>query len=322
MVGGPTRIPAVKKFVESVLGKEPETGVDPMEAVAFGAAIQAGIISGDVSSDIVLLDVTPLTLGIETLGGVREPLIERNTTIPTSKSKTFTTAADNQTAVTIHIVQGERPMAQDNVSLGSFNLSDLPPAPRGVPQIEVKFDIDANGIINVTATDTATKKEAKITIESKTKLTEDEINKLKEDAEKYADADKNKKEQVEIKNEAESFIYTTEKLIGGDLKDKISQKQGIDLTDLIKELREAMTANNNDAMKEKLEALKKQVGEITAEIYKNAQQSGETPTGDSKPGENPTGDSKPDETSKESTEEKTESSGADQNSSKNSSGTA
>ena len=319
MVGGPTRIPAVKKFVESVLGKEPETGVDPMEAVAFGAAIQAGIISGDVSSDIVLLDVTPLTLGIETLGGVREPLIERNTTIPTSKSKTFTTAADNQTAVTIHIVQGERPMAQDNVSLGSFNLSDLPPAPRGVPQIEVKFDIDANGIINVTATDTATKKEAKITIESKTKLTEDEINKLKEDAEKYADADKNKKEQVEIKNEAESFIYTTEKLIGGDLKDKISQKQGIDLTDLIKELREAMTANNNDAMKEKLEALKKQVGEITAEIYKNAQQSGETPTGDSKPGENPTGDSKPDETSKESTEEKTESSGADQNSSKNSS---
>ena len=211
-----------------------------------------------------------MTLGIETLGGVREPLIERNTTIPTSKSKTFTTAADNQTAVTIHIVQGERPMAQDNVSLGSFNLSDLPPAPRGVPQIEVKFDIDANGIINVTATDTATKKEAKITIESKTKLTEDEINKLKEDAEKYADADKNKKEQVEIKNEAESFIYTTEKLIGGDLKDKISQKQGIDLTDLIKELREAMTANNNDAMKEKLEALKKQVGEITAEIYKNA----------------------------------------------------
>ena len=240
-------------------------------------------------------------------------------------------------------------MAQDNVSLGSFNLSDLPPAPRGVPQIEVKFDIDANGIINVTATDTATKKEAKITIESKTKLTEDEINKLKEDAEKYADADKNKKEQVEIKNEAESFIYTTEKLIGGDLKDKISQKQGIDLTDLIKELREAMTANNNDAMKEKLEALKKQVGEITAEIYKNAQQSetptgdsgetptgdskpgetptgdskpGETPTGDSKPGETPTGDSKPDETSRESTEEKTESSGADQNSSKNSSGTA
>ena len=209
MVGGPTRIPAVKKFVESVLGKEPETGVDPMEAVAFGAAIQAGIISGDVSSDIVLLDVTPLTLGIETLGGVREPLIERNTTIPTSKSKTFTTAADNQTAVTIHIVQGERPMAQDNVSLGSFNLSDLPPAPRGVPQIEVKFDIDANGIINVTATDTATKKEAKITIESKTKLTEDEINKLKEDAEKYADADKNKKEQVEIKNEAESLRSIT-----------------------------------------------------------------------------------------------------------------
>ena len=166
MVGGPTRIPLVKKFVSEVIGKDAESGVDPMEAVAMGAAIQAGIIAGDVTSDIVLLDVTPLTLGIETLGGVREPLIERNTTIPTSKSKVFTTAADNQTAVTIHVVQGERPMATDNVSLGSFNLTDLPPAPRGVPQIEVKFDIDANGIINVTAKDLGTQKEAKITIES------------------------------------------------------------------------------------------------------------------------------------------------------------
>ena len=153
MVGGPTRIPLVRKFVSEFIGKESESGVDPMEAVAMGAAIQAGIIAGDVTSDIVLLDVTPLTLGIETLGGVREPLIERNTTIPTSKSKVFTTAADNQTAVTIHVVQGERPMATDNVSLGSFNLTDLPPAPRGIPQIEVKFDIDANGIINVTAKD-------------------------------------------------------------------------------------------------------------------------------------------------------------------------
>ncbi|MEK0322164.1 MAG: molecular chaperone DnaK [Nitrosopumilus sp.] len=166
MVGGPTRMPLVRKMVGEVVGKEPESGVDPMEAVAMGAAIQAGIIAGDVTSDIVLLDVTPLTLGIETLGGVREPLIERNTTIPTSKSKVFTTAADNQTSVTIHVVQGERPMASDNVSLGSFNLTDVPPAPRGIPQIDVKFDIDANGIINVTAKDLGTQKEAKITIES------------------------------------------------------------------------------------------------------------------------------------------------------------
>ena len=269
MVGGPTRMPAVRKFVSSVIGKEAESGVDPMEAVAMGAAIQAGIIAGDVTSDIVLLDVTPLTLGIETLGGVREPLIERNTTIPTSKSKVFTTAADNQTAVTIHVVQGERPMASDNVSLGSFNLTDLPPAPRGVPQIEVKFDIDANGIINVTAKDLGTQKEAKITIESSSKLSEDEINKLKEDAEKFSDEDKKKKEKVEIKNEAESFIYTTEKLVNHDLKDKISQEQGIKVTDAIKEVKEALD-KDVDALKPKLESLKSIVNEITTELYKNA----------------------------------------------------
>ena len=269
MVGGPTRMPAVRKFVSSVIGKEAESGVDPMEAVAMGAAIQAGIIAGDVTSDIVLLDVTPLTLGIETLGGVREPLIERNTTIPTSKGKVFTTAADNQTAVTIHVVQGERPMASDNVSLGSFNLTDLPPAPRGVPQIEVKFDIDANGIINVTAKDLGTQKEAKITIESSSKLSEDEINKLKEDAEKFSDEDKKKKEKVEIKNEAESFIYTTEKLVNHDLKDKISQEQGIKVTDAIKEVKEALD-KDVDSLKPKLESLKSLVNEITTELYKNA----------------------------------------------------
>ena len=187
LVGGPTRMPLVKKFVSNTLGKEAESGIDPMEAVAFGAAIQAGIMAGDVTSDIVLLDVTPLTLGIETLGGVREPIIERNTTIPTSKDKTFTTAADSQTAVTINVVQGERPMVADNVSLGSFNLTDIPPAPRGVPQINVKFDIDANGILNVTAKDLGTGKDAKITIESTTKLTEDDIEKMKNDAEKFSD---------------------------------------------------------------------------------------------------------------------------------------
>lgn len=269
MVGGPTRIPLVKKFVGEVLGKEPESGIDPMEAVAMGAAIQAGIIAGDVTSDIVLLDVTPLTLGIETLGGVREPLIERNTTIPTSKSKVFTTAADNQTAVTIHVVQGERPMATDNVSLGSFNLTDLPPAPRGIPQIEVKFDIDANGIINVAAKDLGTKKEAKITISSNSKLSKEEIEKLKEDAEKFSDEDKKKKEKIDLRNEAESFIYTVEKLVNHDLKDKISQEQGIKVTDAVKEVKESLD-KEIDILKPKLDTLKTLVNEITTELYKNS----------------------------------------------------
>jgi len=268
MVGGPTRIPLVRKFVSEIIGQVTESGVDPMEAVAMGAAIQAGIIAGDVSSDIVLLDVTPLTLGIETLGGVREPLIERNTTIPTSKSKVFTTAADNQTAVTIHIVQGERPMATDNVSLGSFNLTDLPPAPRGIPQIEVKFDIDANGIINVTAKDLGTQKEAKITIESSSKLSKEEIEKLKEDAEKFSDEDKKKKEKIELRNEAESYIYTTEKLVNHDLKDKISQEQGIKITDAVKEVKESLDKESSE-LKPKLEALQTMVSEVTTELYKN-----------------------------------------------------
>ena len=269
LVGGPTRMPLVKKFVSNALGKEAESGIDPMEAVAFGAAIQAGIMAGDVTSDIVLLDVTPLTLGIETLGGVREPIIERNTTIPTSKDKTFTTAADSQTAVTINVVQGERPMVADNVSLGSFNLTDIPPAPRGVPQINVKFDIDANGILNVTAKDLGTGKDAKITIESATKLSEDDIEKMKEDAEKFSDEDKKKKEGVDIKNEAESYIYTTEKLVTQDLKDKISQEQGIKVTDSVKELKESLT-KDTEQIKTKLDALKTIVNEITTELYKNS----------------------------------------------------
>jgi molecular chaperone DnaK len=268
LVGGPTRIPLVKKFVASVLGKEPESGVDPMEAVALGAGIQAGIIAGDVTSDIVLLDVTPLTLGVEVLGGLREPLIERNTTIPTSKSKVFTTAADNQTAVTVHIVQGERPMAADNVSLGSFNLSGIPPAPRGIPQIEVKFDLDANGILNVTAKDLGTQKEAKITITASTKLSKEEIEKLKKDAEVYADQDKKKKEEIEIKNEAENFIYSTEKLINQDLKDKVTQEQGIKVTNAIRELKDVLDKGSAE-IKPKLDALKSLVNEISTELYKN-----------------------------------------------------
>lgn len=268
LVGGPTRIPLVKKFVGDVIGKAPESGVDPMEAVAIGAAIQAGIIAGDVTSDIVLLDVTPLTLGVETLGGLREPLIERNTTIPTSKTKIFTTAADNQTAVTIHVVQGERPMAADNVSLGSFNLTGLPPAPRGVPQIEVKFDIDANGILNVTAKDLGTKKEAKITIQAGTKLSKEEIEKLRQDAEKFAEEDKKKKETVDLRNEAESFVYTTEKLLNQDLKDKLTQEQGIKISEALKELKEVLD-KEPEQLKPKLDALKTIVNEITTELYKN-----------------------------------------------------
>lgn len=268
LVGGPTRIPLVRKFVAGVMGKDPEAGVDPMEAVALGAAIQAGIIGGEVTSDIVLLDVTPLTLGVEVLGGLREPIIDRNTTIPTSKGKTFTTAADNQTAVTIHIVQGERPMASDNVSLGSFNLSGIPPAPRGVPQIEVKFDIDANGILNVTAKDLATQKEAKITITASTKLSKDDIEKMKKDAETFADQDKKKREEVEVKNEAEQYIYTTEKLVSQDLKDKISQDQGIKVTNAIKELKEVLDKGAAE-IRPKLDALKKIVNDISTELYKN-----------------------------------------------------
>ena len=269
LVGGPTRMPIVRKFVSDTVKKEAESGVDPMEAVAFGAAVQAGIIAGDVTSDIVLLDVTPLTLGIETLGGVREPIIERNTTIPTSKDKTFTTAADSQTAVTINVVQGERPMVADNVSLGSFNLTEIPPAPRGVPQINVKFDIDANGIINVTAKDLGTGKDAKITIESASKMSEEDVEKMKTDAEKFAEDDKKKKEQVDIKNEAESFIYTTEKLVNQDLKDKIPQEKGIKITDAIKDLKESLT-QGSEQIKPKLEALKAIVNEVTTELYKNA----------------------------------------------------
>ena len=268
LVGGPTRMPLVRKFVASVMGKDPESGVDPMEAVALGAAIQAGIIAGEVTSDIVLLDVIPLTLGVEVLGGLREPIIERNTTIPSSKSKIFTTAADNQTAVTIHIVQGERPMASDNVSLGSFNLSGILPAPRGVPQIEVKFDIDANGILNVTAKDLATQKEAKITITASTKLSKDDIEKMKKDAEIFSEQDRKKKEEVEVKNEAQQYIYATEKLITQDLKDKISQDQGIKVSEAIKELKDVLDKEVTE-IKPKLDALKKLVNDISTELYKN-----------------------------------------------------
>ncbi|SRR5579885_1331896 len=270
LIGGPTRMPIIRQFVASVMGKEPERGIDPMEAVAMGAAVQGAIIAGDVSTDILLVDVTPLTLGVEVLGGLKEPLIDRNTTIPTKKSKVFTTAADYQTAVTIHVVQGERPMASDCVSLGMFNLSGIPPAPRGIPQIEVTFDIDANGILNVTAKDMATQKEAKITISATTKLSKDEIEKLKKESEQFAEADKKKKEEAEIKNEADNLIYATEKLVKQDMKDKVRPEQVTKADTAIKELRDAMASNNVEAIKAKIQELKNILGEISTEAYRSA----------------------------------------------------
>src|SRR5918992_1370682 len=270
MVGGPTRMPIVRQFVATIMGKEPERGVDPMEAVAMGAAIQGAIIAGDVSTDILLVDVTPLTLGVEVLGGLKEALIERNTTIPTKKSKVFTTAADYQTAVTIHVVQGERPMAADCVSLGMFNLSGIPPAPRGVPQIEVTFDIDANGILNVTAKDLATSKEAKITITANAKLSKDEIEKLKKESEQFAEADKKKKEEAEIKNEADNLVYSAEKLVKDDLKDKIKPEQAERVNKAAQELKDAISSNNSDNIKSKTQELKNILGEVSTEVYKAA----------------------------------------------------
>jgi molecular chaperone DnaK len=270
LIGGPTRMPIVRQFVATVMGKEAERGVDPMEAVAMGAAIQGAIISGDVSTDILLVDVTPLTLGVEVLGGLKEPLIERNTTIPTKKSKVFTTAADYQTAVTIHVVQGERPMASDGVSLGMFNLSGIPPAPRGVPQIEVTFDIDANGILNVTAKDLATSKEAKITITANTKLSKEEIEKLKKESEQFAEADKKKKEDAEIRNEADNLIYAAEKLVKQDLKDKIKPEQEDKVNKSVQQLRDAISSNNATNISAKTQELKTVLGEISAEAYRAA----------------------------------------------------
>lgn len=270
LVGGPTRMPIVRKFVEDFMGKPAERGIDPMECVAMGAAIQGGVLAGEVT-DILLLDVTPLSLGVETLGGVVEKIIERNTTIPVRRSKIFTTASDFQTTVTIHVVQGERPMAADNVSLGMFNLTGIPPAPRGVPQIEVTFDIDANGILNVSAKDLATGNEQKITITATTKLSEEEKERMIREAEQYAEQDRKKKEEAMTRNEADSLIYTTNKTIK-DLGDKLSKDQKERLEKAVKELQDALSGKDIEPIKEKLEALKNVLQEVSTTVYQQVAQ--------------------------------------------------
>jgi len=269
LVGGPTRMPSVQKFVEDYIGKPIERGIDPMECVAMGAAIQGGVLAGEIK-DLVLLDVTPLSLGIETLGGVSTKLIERNTTIPAKKSQVFSTAADSQTSVDIHVLQGERPMAADNATLGRFQLVGIPPAPRGLPQIEVTFDIDANGIMNVSAKDMGTGKEQAITITAPNKLSDDEIDQKVKDAEMHAEEDKKKQEEIEVRNNADSMIYTSEKTLE-ELGDKVPGDKKENVEKLVEELRNLVTGDDIAAIKAKTEELTKVVQEIGATIYQEAQ---------------------------------------------------
>ncbi|RLG72147.1 MAG: molecular chaperone DnaK [Methanobacteriota archaeon] len=269
LVGGPTRMPVVQRFIKDVIGKEPERGIDPMECVAMGAAIQGAVLAGEVK-DILLLDVTPLSLGVETLGGVFTKLIERNTTIPTRKSQIFTTAADFQTSVEIHVLQGERPMAKDNISLGRFTLVGIPPAPRGVPQIEVTFDIDANGILNVSAKDLGTGKEQKIKITAPHKLSREEIEAKIKEAEKFAEEDKRRREEAELRNEADSLIYTSEKALN-ELKDKISSDKREAVEKNIKELKKALEGKDLAQIKQRMEELRKTIQEVGTVIYQQAQ---------------------------------------------------
>jgi len=269
LVGGQTRMPKVQEIVKRIFGKEANKGVNPDEVVAMGAAIQAGILGGEVKKDILLLDVTPLSLGIETLGGVCTRLIERNTTIPTSKSQIFSTAADNQTAVDINVLQGERPMAKDNTSLGKFQLIGIPPAPRGIPQIEVTFDIDRNGIINVKAKDLGTQKEQKITITASSGLTEEEIEKKVKEAEQHAEEDKKLKEKIELRNQADTLIYTVEKTLK-ESGDKISEDEKSKINEDIKDLKAALEEDDVEKIKSNIEKLTTSSHKLAEEIYKKA----------------------------------------------------
>jgi molecular chaperone DnaK len=263
-------MPLVQKKVKEFFGKEPHLGVNPDEVVASGAAVQAGVLQGDVK-DVLLLDVTPLTLGIETLGGVSTPLIDRNTTIPTSKSQIFSTAVDNQTSVEVHVLQGERPMASDNKTLGRFILDGIPPAPRGVPQVEVSFDLDANGILNVKAVDKASGKEQKITITASSSLSEEEIEKMKKDAELHAEEDKKKKENIETKNQADAVVFQTEKLIK-ESGDKMKEEDKKELEAKLGELKKVKDTENFDEIKKKMEELNEIAQKIGTAMYQQQAQ--------------------------------------------------
>ena len=272
LVGGSTRIPRVQQIVKDLFGKEPHKGVNPDEVVAVGAAVQAGVLAGEVK-DLLLLDVTPLSLGIETLGGVMTTLIQRNTTIPTKKSETFSTAADNQTSVEVHVLQGERPMARDNRTLGKFHLSGLPTAPRGVPQVEVTFDIDANGIVNVTATDKATGKEQKITITASSGLSKDEVDRMMREAESHADEDKKRKEEIETRNQADQAAYAAERMVK-DAGEKLSATDRAPIESAIEDLKKAIEKNDVDDMKRKLEALNAAQHKAAEAMYRSASAAG------------------------------------------------
>jgi molecular chaperone DnaK len=268
LVGGPTRMPIVQRFVENLVGKKVERGVDPMECVAMGAAIQAGVVTGEVK-EVLLLDVTPLSLGIETLGGIFTKLMERNTTIPTKRSQIFSTAADNQPAVDVHVLQGERPMARDNTELGTFQLVGIPPAPRGVPRIEVTFDIDTNGILHVTAKDLGTGKEQSMKITAPMKLAEEEIEKMVKEAEKFASEDKKRKEEAELRNQADTVIYSTEKSLK-EYGDKVSKEEKEKIEKALKEAKEALTGSDLEKIKETQEELSRASHRLAEEVYKEA----------------------------------------------------